>query len=501
MSGLIGGFDNDLDFVKSEEIFSIADKKKLTNYLRLLSTREQLVAFRNYLKSDFRQHKTNLTGFFNYLEAKVYVSDNRPIRLGDLIKAVYKKKDVNSCKRKLRADFKKLTEELIRFRGLMYLLNDEAEMNRIQVEAIRNEGHISVYEESVGKWVAAAAQLPLGTKAAYHNWAAAEAGYFAAEIKVNSIDDGTFVETLNYFHDLAHHNYLHYENERFIRVKQYGEERIPKGGNELLTLQYLMACLHQSDGVQPELFAQLKKEYQTTIQLLSEEWASSILVLIQNYLIRMKRLGEWEFYCQEGVWLSYFFLEQPVFKQQPAITKNSFLNHLQNGIDAENKVLMSRIYDELGPKLPPEVKDTTMIVAGISLSFCKGDFVTVLKEVKKTDHQSWKDKYVDFLRLKSCRIRAAIVLYINDADYYEEAELALDDFKSYVKEHFKKMNLPVAKTNETAIFLKLCRRIITAINSDKLDERTEALINFCHQNPAFHARNWMISLLRQAGHR
>lgn len=492
---------NLISFVNQESYLSLKDKKKLTNYLRLLRTKKERASFKEYLQSCFALHQGTLLNLFNHLESKVYVEHNRPIRLGDLTQSVYGSSDIAKCRRKFREDVGKLADELIRFRGITHGLSKEAEINRLQVEAIKNEGHLSVYNESLERWNSAAAQLPLGSQAAYHKWAAADAGYFANDIKKNDKKHGTFVEAITSFHDFTHHYYLHYENERFTRTTLFGEDLIPDGGNELLTIQYLLTCLHRSEGVQSDLFDQLKAKYAAAINLMSVEWALIILVLIQNYLIRMKRLGAWEFYRQEASALSYFFLNEPVFKNQKSIAKSTFLNQLHNAIDAKDENLRAQIFKALGPKLPPQIRETTLIVANIGLFFDQEKFETVIREVKKTDYQKWKDKYIDFLRLKSYRLRSAIFLYNGDITYSEEAQLAYDDFNHYAKENLKKAKLPVAKINEVTVFLKLSRKVITAINGHKLVGKKNELIEFCNQHPSFHSRNWMISFLEQAGPR
>lgn len=495
MNDLKEFFAKEIEFTNGENFFSSTDKKKITNYLRLLRDESDRAEFKRYLKGSMRRHKSSLTKFFRCVEKRVFTENQRPIQLGYLTKELYGTSKADDWKLKLRSDFKKLREEIIRFRGLQHLVNDEAELHRIQLEAIRNEGHLSVYKESVEKWMDSAEKIPHGSKSAYHKWAAADAGYFALEIKKNDKNDGTFVEAVSGLHDFIVHNYLHYANELFIRSKQVGKDEIPNGGNELLRLQYLLACLHQSEGIQLELFEEFKTYYKDVINLISSEWALAILVLLQNYLIRMKRLGELDFYYRESVLVGYFLLEEPVFKKLKVITKNLFLNQLQNAIDAKEEVLINRIIDELSLKLSPEIRETTLLVANIGLQFIQEDFKGVISEVKKTNHKTWKDKYVDYLRLKSYRLRSAILVNQNDITYTEEVELAFDDFKRYFKENFEKANLPPAKIEEIDKFLRFCRKVITMINGKKLISSKNELTRFCEQNTAFHARDWMISYL------
>ncbi|MCR9100281.1 MAG: hypothetical protein NXI25_10040 [bacterium] len=452
-------------------------------------------AFKKFLDSPFLVSNRRLCPLFSTLFA-AYQSSNSFIQGSALSKKLYGHTDILKDQRRLKQDFKQLEGNINRFFAYQFLNENPAEENRLFMLA-RNGKPEEKYSLKLAEPLAGEM---LGVQTLLHKWVQYHFTYFTTEgsYGINKFDLLKRAEEC--FNDLTRLVNAFYSNELVSGWKFYnlGKELNPEQANppNALTQAYemLSELRHSFTFKESELsnILRLQRDHH-------KEWLPMHRFMVWqytlNYVTACSRASG-DNYIEYLSELLSAFGDQEIYLVFNNLPRGLYLNLVKMALLAGEIEKAEELHRKFSPMLLLDEQPLTTIHAEISIHFYKEEYTVVLE--KLTEHferYKMQDPFHDGVRLKSYRLRSALVLAEKHGDW-DIFDRACSDFEKFL--YRKKVVFDSERTLYYESFLQKMRELKRVLCSPVL-ERKKAFetfrSEFKNQNPASHAYNWIANFI------
>lgn len=463
-------------------------------FAQISAVRADFSRFLQFLASPFLVEDPKLSITISYIYDRYQQESSNPIRLTDLEKKHFGSAAGRTKIKHLRDQLLGLPLALDKFFSLCLVLDRPEETARLNVMQLRNLGQSDRYFAACAKWKSTAEQLPLGPEKAFHQFGSAYARYFCLDHHEEYGKGEAFFDLRRQAASMAKLNKIMLKNEEFNRRRMFGPQPILSQTDQEtpLTILYdLLWELHQSSGWAPDIYAAVLAGLTENAKELHPEQGLALFLFLENYLTRIKRLGYVNIQLEESRKLTELLLADKNNWLVGRIDRVFFLNRLQKGVNLQDETYTQRIYDRLLPLLRDDEKKAADSHAGIGMAFGRHDYEETLKLIADESYRRWNTSFIDKLRIKSYRIRAAMCLLSGGADMEDELERAIFDFDKLLQEVKKK--LPAGRYRDIYNFLLVVRKFHRGFINSKSGPSRQFILD----HTPCHAEHWLLNFQRK----
>ncbi len=396
----------------------------------------------------------------------------------------------------MKKDFKQLEESINRFFAYQFLQENPAEESRLFMLA-RNGKPVEKYRP---KFRETHSRKMLGVQTLLHEWVQNHFTYFTTEGSYSIKEFEVLKRAMKCFEDLEGLVKAFYRNEFISGLKFYKLEEEPKleqtnAPNTLTQVYELLSELRKSKSFRKKILTSIlelqDKHYQ--------EWLPihrfSVWQYTLNYVTAISRVSRNNYISELEKLLSQFE-EQKMYLTFDHLPRSVYLNIVKIALLANKIQKAEKLHSRFAPMLLEKEQPLTIIHADVSIHFYKQEHKVVLKKLAEHfDRYKMQDPYHDGLRLKSYRLRSAMVLAEESGDW-DVFDRACSDFEKFL--YRKKVVFDSERTLYYESFLQKMRELKRVLCSPVLERKKEFETfrsEFKNQNPASHAYNWIANFI------
>lgn len=468
----------------------------LQEHLALLEDKKTVKNFGQFLEVPYLHIGTRHARVFDKIRPVYQRNSGEGIKVSALIRAVFKNSDYDKHGADVLGIVNDLPGKILRFIALGELDRDPVATLQFATAAIQDKGHVRIYSNLQKRWAKEAEGLPLGRKAFYHRWAAADAGHFRVDVVREKSRHGNYGSAEHRLEEYHRYEAQIYRLEKESAARIFGEPLDDRAGaapeNPLLRLYADVIQLSNDEEASIADYLPIKAQFkaiQGEIDL--RDWLALYLT-IQNFLNALSRREENPEVIVELYRWSKASFDSGYFQRFESLTKSFVLNRLHHAFQLRDEDLVNGIIRELIPKVPDKDREWTMYIAEIGRRFYEHQYAKVVQDIRGENGEYGRSVYSGQTRLKSYLIRSCLVLVALEHPEDTFLKEALKDFKTFLNRHAKN---DTPRFKEMQNFYNACMLIQASLKRGSLGVDGDRIQGEILTQYPMHAKGWLLHFI------